>query len=85
MAGVLANRIDVAPATAGIQELKDWTALLSYLRFGLGGSITPIYASTPLFAQFGSFGIAIQTRSATYPLASIGQMLTTLGGLQSAQ
>jgi hypothetical protein len=81
---VLANRIDAAPATAGIQDLKEWMALLSYVGTGLGGSIGPEYFSTANFAQFGSFGVAVQNRNATYPLASIGQFVGTLAGLQSA-
>jgi 5'-nucleotidase/UDP-sugar diphosphatase len=81
--GVLAHRIDAAPAAAGVQELKEWMALLSYLETGLGGSISPAYASTPDFTQFGSFGPAVQIRSATYPIASIGQFLGTLAALQN--
>ena len=81
---VLANRIDAAPATPGVQELKEWMALLSYVGTGLGGSIGPEYLSTANFAQFGSFGVAVQNRNATYPLASIGQLVGTLAGLQSA-
>src|SRR4029077_14686324 len=34
---LLGNRIDAAPATAGIQELKEWTALLSNVTTGLSG------------------------------------------------
>ncbi|PYQ56504.1 MAG: hypothetical protein DMF58_20515, partial [Acidobacteria bacterium] len=55
-AAILANRIDAAPATPGIQELKEWMALLSYVTTGLGGSISSDYASTTNFTQFGSFG-----------------------------
>ena len=84
LAGLLANRVDAAPASAGVQELKEWMALLSYLGTGLGGLITSSYASTSNFAQFGSFGVAVQTRNSTYPIASLGQLLGTLGGLKSA-
>jgi hypothetical protein len=42
--GLLANRIDAAPATGGIQELKEWMALLSYVGTGSAGR-SP--ASTP--------------------------------------
>jgi hypothetical protein len=84
LVGLLANRIDAAPSIAGIQELKDWMALLSYISGGLGGAVTSLYGSTPNFTQFGTFGLAVQTRNATYPIASIGQLMTTLGGLQAA-
>lgn len=82
--GIMANRIDAAPGTAGIQELKEWMALLSYLDQGLGGSITPPYASTSNFFQFGSFGAAVQTRNASYPLAAVGQFVSTLSSLEAA-
>ena len=81
---LLGNRIDAAPATAGVQELKEWMALLSNVGSGLGGSITSDYASTPIFTQFGSFGSAVQTRNSTYPLAAIGQLVGTIGSLQQA-
>ena len=67
-----------------MQELKEWMALLSYVATGLGGSINSDYASTTNFAQFGSFGVAVRTRDANYPIASIGQLMSTLGGLQAA-
>ena len=81
---LLGNRIDAAPATAGVQELKEWMALLSNVGSGLGGSITPAYASTPIFTQFSSFGSAVQTRNATYPFPAIGQLVGTIGSLQQA-
>jgi len=82
---LLAHRIDAAPVNApGLQELKEWTALLMYLGTNLGGSVSSDYASTANFAQFGSFGAAVTTRNTTYPLASIGQLMGTLGGLQAA-
>jgi 2',3'-cyclic-nucleotide 2'-phosphodiesterase (5'-nucleotidase family) len=82
--GLLANRIDADPGNASVQELKEWMSLLSYVGTGLGESITSEYASTPNFTQFGSFGPAVQTRNATYPIGSIGRLLGTLSGLQSA-
>ena len=82
--GLLVNRIDASPAVAGVQELKEWMALLSYLGAGLGGHITSSYASSSNFTQFPGFGAAVRTRNATYPLASLGQLLTTLGGLKGA-
>jgi 2',3'-cyclic-nucleotide 2'-phosphodiesterase (5'-nucleotidase family) len=81
---VLGNRIDASPATPGVQELKEWMALLSYLGKGLGGSITSEYASTANFTQFGSFGAAVQTRNASYPIANIGQFIATVSSLQAA-
>ncbi len=84
LTGVLPNRINAAPAGAGVQELKEWMALLSYLGTGLKGAIPAAYASTSDFTQFGSFGAAVQTRNASYPVASIGQFLGALGGLQGA-
>jgi 2',3'-cyclic-nucleotide 2'-phosphodiesterase (5'-nucleotidase family) len=81
---LLANRIDLAPASAGVQELKEWMALLSNVGSGLAGSIGPEYASTPIFTQFGSFGSAVQTRNSTYPLTAIGQLVGTIASLQQA-
>jgi hypothetical protein len=78
---LLENRIDAASASAGVQELKEWMALPSYLDNGLGGFIGPSYASTSNFFQFSSFGVAVQNRNATYPIASIAQLLGTLGNL----
>jgi 2',3'-cyclic-nucleotide 2'-phosphodiesterase (5'-nucleotidase family) len=83
-ATLLGNRIDAAPATSGIQELKEWTALLLNVTTGLGGAINADYASTANFAQFPTFGVAVRTRNASYPLASIGQFATTIGALQAA-
>lgn len=82
--GLLANRIDAAPATGDIQELKEWMALLSYVGTGLGGSITGEYASTANFTQVPGFGAAVRTRNASYPIASIEELMATLGGLQAA-
>jgi len=83
--GLLANRIDAAPGSPGVQELKEWMALLSYITSGLGGTIPPLYFSTPNFTQFAGFGAAVRTRNASYPVASIGQLLTTLGVLVAAR
>src|SRR5205807_3243736 len=83
-ATLLGNRIDAAPATTGIQELKEWAALLSNVTTGLGGTINSDYASTANFAQFPTFGGAVRTRNASYPLASIAQFATTTGALQAA-
>jgi 2',3'-cyclic-nucleotide 2'-phosphodiesterase (5'-nucleotidase family) len=84
LAAILGNRIDAAPGSAGVQELKEWMALLSYETTGLGGVIGTLYASTGNFSQFPSFGAAVQNRNAGYPLASIGQMAGTLAALAAA-
>ena len=81
--GILANRINAAPAASGIQELKEWMALLSYEATGLGGSIGSEYSSAANFALFGTSGAAVQVRNAAYPLASIGQLVATVHGLLS--
>jgi hypothetical protein len=51
---------------------------------GLRGTISPAYASTSDFTQFGSFGAAVQTRNASYPNTAITQLTGTLAGLQGA-
>lgn len=84
LSGLLANRVNAAPGGPGVQELKEWQALLSYFGTGLKGSITTTYASTPNFTQFPTFGAAVKTRNASYPLAGIGQFVGTLSGLQGA-
>ncbi len=80
--GLLQNRINAAPAQAGVLELKEWMALLSYLGADLGGVVGPSYASTSNFTQFGSFGLAVQNRNASYPAPSVGQLLGMLGNLK---
>lgn len=59
-------------------------ALLSYLGKGLDGTVTPAYFSTSNFTQFSTFGVAVKTRNASYPLANIGQVASTVGRLQIA-
>jgi hypothetical protein len=81
---VLANRVNATPASPTVLELKEWMALLSNVGTALGGSIGPEYASTPIFTQFPAAGTAVQTRNASYPLASIGQLAGTLSSLQQA-
>ena len=81
---ILSNRVDAAPGTPGLQELKGWMALLSYITSGLSGRITPIYASTSDFSQFASFGNAVRLRNASYPVTSLGQLLLMLGNLRNA-
>lgn len=81
---LLGNRIDAAPATAGVQELKEWMALLANVGSGLHGTIGPDYASTPNFTDFPTFGAAVRTRDTAYPLAAIGQLVTTSAALQQA-
>ncbi len=85
MPTLLGNRIDAAPTAAGVQELKEWMALLSNVGTGLHGTIGTDYASTTNFAQFfTSFGAAVTTRNASYPLTSIAQLATTAGTLAKA-
>jgi 2',3'-cyclic-nucleotide 2'-phosphodiesterase (5'-nucleotidase family) len=84
IAGILGNRIDAAPATGGVQELKEWMALLSYEATGLAGTVGAEYSSTSNFTQFDAFGAAVQVRNASYPLANIGQLAGTLSTLQGA-
>jgi 2',3'-cyclic-nucleotide 2'-phosphodiesterase (5'-nucleotidase family) len=81
LSGLLSNRINAAPAGAGVQELKEWMALLSYVQGGLKGVIPSAYASTSDFTQFASAGAAVTTRNTSYPLASIAQFGATLSGL----
>jgi 5'-nucleotidase/UDP-sugar diphosphatase len=84
LTAVLANRINATPASPTITELKEWMALLSNVGTVLGGSIGTEYASTPIFTQFPAAGSAVQTRNASYPLSSIGQLVGTLSSLQQA-
>ncbi|HJW72074.1 MAG TPA: metallophosphoesterase [Geothrix sp.] len=85
MPGLLSKRINADPTSASIVELKEWMALLNYVGVGLGGSIDQAYASTPMFTDFPTaFGPAVTTRNASYPLASIGQLMATLQGLTAA-
>ena len=81
---LLGNRIDASPATAGVQELKEWMALLADVGSVLHGTIGPEYASTPNFTEFPTFGAAVRTRDTAYPLAAIGQLVTTSAALQQA-
>jgi hypothetical protein len=67
-----------------VQELKEWMALLSNVGTGLGGTIGPEYKSTTNFTEFSTFGSAVQTRNASYPLADIAQLVGTVAALQQA-
>ena len=93
MARLMANRIDLDPATAGTQELKEWMALLQYLTApaasgGLEGLIPTAYASSTDFSQWwlapGSFGTAVTTRNASYPYPNIGGLMAQLQTLMAA-
>ncbi len=81
---LLGNRIDADPGTKGVQELKEWTALLANVGTGLKGKIGTEYASTANFAEFPTAGAAVKTRNASYPIASIGQLAGTMAALQKA-
>ena len=59
-------------------------ALLANVGGALGGAIGPEYASTTNFAQFPTFGAAVKTRNASYPLASVAQYIGTVSALQKA-
>lgn len=78
---IMGNRIDGQPATPGVQELKEWMALLSYVGTGLHGTIGPEYASSLFFTDFPTFGAAVKTRNASYPLPAIGQLIATEAAL----
>lgn len=84
LATLLGNRIDALPAAAGVQELKGWMALLSYLGNPLGGFVSPEYFSTSNFLQFPTFGLAVRNRNAGYPLPSLGLLAGTLATLNAA-
>lgn len=81
MVTLLGNRIDAQPGTAGVQELKEWMALLSNIGTGLGGQIGPEYKATSTFTEFPAFGAAVTTRNASYPLAQIGRLVQTMASL----
>ena len=55
--------------------------LLSYVGVGLHGSIGPEYASSINFTDFPTFGAAVKTRNASYPLPAIGQLIATEAAL----
>jgi hypothetical protein len=80
---LMANRLDAAPATPGVQELKEWMTLLSYVGSGLHGTIGPEYASSIFFTEFPTFGAAVKTRNSTYPLPAIGQLIATESALSN--
>jgi len=84
LATVLGNRIDAAPATSGIQELKEWMTLLQNVGSGMHGTIGPEYLSTANFTDFPTFGSAVKARDDAYPLAQIGALVTTSATLQHA-
>lgn len=81
LTALMANRISTT-LTGSVQELKEWMALLSYVSTGLKGVITSAYASTGDFTQFPTFGAAVQTRSSSYPLTAVGQLMGTMAGLR---
>jgi hypothetical protein len=88
MPAILANRINLAPTSGALVETKEWMALLQYLtkpgaQGGLGGTIPAAYASTADFTAFSTFGAAVKTRQASYPLPSIGAFMTTMGTLKA--
>jgi hypothetical protein len=64
--------------------MKEWMALLSYVGSGLHGTIGPEYASDVNFTDFPTFGAAVKTRNASYPLPQIGQLIATESALSKA-
>jgi hypothetical protein len=84
MPGLLVNRINASPTSEQVVELKEWMALLGYVGGLPSHTISSVYNSTADFSQFGTFGGAVQTRNASYPIANIGQLMMTLQGLTTA-
>ncbi len=93
MLNLLEKRINLDPTSPKTLEIKEWMALLLYLTTppAMGGHFTSgtigaEYASSPDFSKWGTsnFGVAVQVRSASYPIAPIGQLMTTLGVLTNA-
>jgi 2',3'-cyclic-nucleotide 2'-phosphodiesterase (5'-nucleotidase family) len=91
LTAAMANRINMTPGAATFQETKEWMALMLYMitpksQGGAftNGAIGADYASTSTFSQFPTFGLAVTARNASYPLADIGQMMTTLVTLEAA-
>ena len=83
LAAAMAYRINAGGPVAPVVELKEWMALVQYIG-ALGGTIPPYYLSTPVFSDFavaGRWGPAVTVRNQSYPIGSIGAMMTTLGGL----
>ncbi|HEV8435673.1 MAG TPA: metallophosphoesterase, partial [Thermoanaerobaculia bacterium] len=78
---ILGNRVDISPSTPGVQEMKEWMALLQYVGSGLHGTIGPEYASSINFTDFPGFGAAVKNRNASYPLPQIGQLIGTESAL----
>jgi len=91
LAAAMANRINLNGPSAAVQELKEWMTLVLYLitppaqgGHFTNGVITNEYLSTPDFTTFYTHGTGVQARNASYPLASIGQLMTTLQTLEAA-
>ena len=82
---ILANRLNLSPSGA-FQEMKGWMALLCYLRgpHFAGGRITAEYDSGGGFTGFPSFGAAVRTRNAAYPLDRVGALAAMAGALRQA-
>jgi hypothetical protein len=66
--------------------MKGWMALLCYLRgpHFAGGRITAEYDSGGGFTGFPSFGAAVRTRNAAYPLDRVGALAAMAGALRQA-
>ena len=91
LAQTLANRISVNGPKPPVQELKPWMALILYLTkapalggWFTAGAIGPDYLSTATYTDFPTNGAAVSVRNASYPLASLTQLMATLSALASA-
>jgi len=91
LAAAMAYRINLDGPSATVVELKEWMALLINLitppaqgGHFTNGTVTGEYLSTDLFTDFLTDGAAVKVRSASYPLATIGQLMTTLATLKAA-
>jgi len=91
LAAAMANRINLNGPSATVQELKEWMALVLFMitppaqgGFFTSGVIPADYASTANFTDFPTSGAAVKVRNASYPLANLGQLMTTLAGLEAA-
>lgn len=91
LAGAMAYRINLNGPAASVVELKEWMALLINLitppaqgGHFTSGTVTGEYLSTDLFTDFLTDGAAVKVRSASYPLGTIGQLMSTLAALKAA-
>ncbi len=91
LAAAMAYRINLNGPVATVTELKEWMALLINLitppasgGHFTSGTVTGEYLSTGSFTDFPTDGAAVTVRNASYPLATIGQLMGTLAALKAA-